>query len=125
MSAESDIRDAPVDLTRLDAIATAAGDDEWRWRTDDPDVLEGVHHGQVLLHPDLQDEDGLEPCLVASIGTRAHIAAASPLVVRKLIAHIRALNEIAEAHALDMAAHGAIHRARAIRALIANGPRLP
>lgn len=102
----SDVR---LDLDGIERIARAAStQDEWQWRPGDPDVLEGKHDGQVVLSGDEDLET--EAMIMASIGDRAHIAAASPPVVLALIARIRELEEWlrSAAAAMEFAAPGSV-----------------
>lgn len=111
-----------IDLDMLDQIATAATQDEWQWRDDDvrDDVLEGVHDAQVVLYA--SDDGG---SISASISDRAHIAAASPPVVRALIARIRELEAGMDQAADVIELAGLKFGSRRLRALIAEGTVLP
>ncbi len=85
-----------IDLDDLERKARAAEQDEWRWRPGEDDVLEGVHNGQVVLHPATVGHT-IPSEIIASTSDRAHIAASSPPVVLALIARVRMLEDFLEA----------------------------
>lgn len=88
-----------INLDDLERKAIAATQDEWRWRlSDENEVLEGAHDGQVVLAAATDD-------LVCSVSDRAHIAANSPPVTLALIARVvgleRELAKLAR-HSIDV-----------------------
>jgi len=81
-----------IDIDELERKARAAStQDEWQWRPDDLNVLEGKHDGQIAINVHHSNDDDLDGILVASIRDREHIAANSPPVTLALVARIREL----------------------------------
>lgn len=85
-----DLDDAGIDDLERKARA-ATTQDQWQWRPGG-EVLEGRCDGTVAMYCHQADGDEFEDAaIMASVGDRAHIAAASPPVVLALIAKIRSL----------------------------------
>jgi hypothetical protein len=109
-----------IDLDEMESIARDATDEEWAWRTDGQDVLEGKRDGTIVLYPDPEDE-----AIIANTADRAHIAANSPPVTLALIVYIRELEDEVRITASRAGDVGNESRASRLSALLDRGAVMP